>query len=74
MWERERLEKWNLLTLDWDYENYECPGSEVCCDMIRSQELRAEVWKRGGRGWWSEDDESKVVYLKRKKKGRKVKN
>jgi hypothetical protein len=30
--------------------------------MLRSFEERSEIWARGGRGWWSEDDLSKIIW------------
>ena len=31
-------------------------------EMQKSFKARHKIWKRGGRGWWSEEDESRVVW------------
>ena len=46
------------------------PSSKAEREMEKSQERRSEIWLRGGRGWWSKHDESKVVYPDARKKDR----
>ncbi|MCJ1434095.1 hypothetical protein MMC27_003461 [Xylographa pallens] len=66
MWDLERLEQWDLFREPWErvpeanvdfVQEYEA--------MIRSFGERSKIWRRGGRGWWSEGDESKVVWRKK---------
>ncbi|EFQ99502.1 hypothetical protein MGYG_02515 [Nannizzia gypsea CBS 118893] len=63
MWDYERLSKWGLLKTPWQRQPVEPP--EVARDMrekvLQSHRRRTEIWLIGGRGWWSEEDESKVV-------------
>jgi hypothetical protein len=65
LWDKDRLERWDLL------EEYQLPStrslrppSHNTFDQVweRSLQRRAHIYLHGGRGWWSEDDESKVVY------------
>ena len=67
MWDYARLAKWGLLDCDWfllpwrpiatwdDRQRHES-------EMQKSFKARHKIWKRGGRGWWSEEDESRVVW------------
>jgi hypothetical protein len=65
LWDKDRLERWGLLK--------ECrqasPGSRRLPShntfdeaWERSLQRRAQIYLHGGRGWWSEDDESRVIY------------
>ncbi|MCJ1283012.1 hypothetical protein MMC26_002339 [Xylographa opegraphella] len=65
MWDLARLEQWNLFEQAWR------SGMEPRIDfveeyraMVRSFDARSEIYQRGGRGWWSEGDESKIVWKK----------
>ena len=31
-------------------------------DIVYSYHRRTEIWEQGGRGWWSKDDESHIVW------------
>lgn len=31
-------------------------------DVEHSYKRRSEIWRKGGRGWWSKDDESHIVW------------
>ena len=65
MWDLERLEHWDLFRAPW--ENASEAKSELVEEyeaMIKSFDTRSEIWHRGGRGWWSEGDESKIVWKK----------
>ncbi len=72
MWDRKRLLEHDLLSTQWmnprrrPYDPDEYRRRQD--DMSRSFDLRSEIWRRGGRGWWAEGDESKVVWpVKRQK-------
>lgn len=66
MWDYDRLSRWGLLKIPWR----PIPGpsreeqNRQWEEMRRSFDRRTEIWRSGGRGWWSEHDESKVVYRK----------
>lgn len=64
MWDRERLANLGLLKIPWQPPPLE-PLSEMnerYQKIRRSYHRRTEIWLKGGTGWWSEHDESKVVY------------
>ncbi|EGD94589.1 hypothetical protein TESG_02099 [Trichophyton tonsurans CBS 112818] len=64
MWDYSRLSNWGLLRVPWQPPPREPP--EVELDMrekvFRSHQRRSDIYLQGGRGWWSEEDESRVVY------------
>lgn len=69
MWDRSRLEAVGLFREPWDESSYSGSAALEQQDAARrraglqeSWERREWVWKRGGRGWWSGGDESKVIY------------
>ncbi|CAK7225284.1 hypothetical protein SCUCBS95973_005812 [Sporothrix curviconia] len=65
-WDEDRLQRYNVLELFTDT----APRSELEMEDVRSEILAMEashrarktVWQRGGRGYWSEDDDSRVVW------------
>ncbi|KAK7935315.1 hypothetical protein PG985_000810 [Apiospora marii] len=69
MWDRSRLKVIGLFREPWLDPSYSGGATLEQQDAARrraglqeSWEKREWVWKRGGRGWWSADDESKVIY------------
>jgi hypothetical protein len=63
MWDHERLANWGLLKIPWQAQ----PEAHAEWERARkrmqwSQNRRSKIWRRGGRGWWSANDESKVIY------------
>ncbi|KAK8136767.1 hypothetical protein PG984_004707 [Apiospora sp. TS-2023a] len=70
MWDRSRLEaidlfreSWNLSSYSsgaWEEQPHDAAQRRRC--LRETWERREWIWKRGGRGWWSWDDESKVIY------------
>ena len=67
MWDSARLAAWGLLDQDWHSIPYEEPVEPSqrlfrIADMENSYNARREIWDRGGRGWWSPGDESRVVW------------
>ncbi|KAH6869751.1 hypothetical protein B0T10DRAFT_501270 [Thelonectria olida] len=74
-WDEARLEKLGALIEDGPAKLVTPPNplqvyGELANDQLQaSRTRRSEIWRRGGSGWWSQDDESKVVWPDRKKKG-----
>lgn len=66
MWDSARLAAWGLLDKDWRTIPREAfdssPRPRRLVDMVDSWKARREIWNRGGRGWWSPGDESRVVW------------
>lgn len=66
MWDDWRLQKWNLFSEPFSDRNYPPLRNELTEERQReikeSWERRSEIYRRGGRGWWSKDDESKIVW------------
>ena len=67
MWDSARLAAWGLLDHDWHSIPCEEPPddsqrSRRSLDMYSSFNARRKIWDRGGRGWWSPGDESRVVW------------
>ena len=66
MWDSARLAQWGLLDHKWQ----EFPHKSVSSEeerrygrMMRdSFETRHKIWRRGGRGWWSPGDESRIIW------------
>ena len=65
MWDLERLERWNLFGAAWESDpKVDIDYVQEYQAMIKSFDERSEIYERGGRGWWSEGDESKIVWEK----------
>ena len=67
MWDFARLAAWGLLDQDWHSIPCEEPVhivqlSRRMADNLNSWKARSAIWERGGRGWWSFGDESRVVW------------
>ncbi|KAK7953507.1 hypothetical protein PG988_014201 [Apiospora saccharicola] len=69
MWNRSRLEAIGLFRESWNLSSYSSGASREeeqqystrrRAGLRESWERREWIWKRGGRGWWSWDDESLV--------------
>ena len=66
MWDNNRIEKLGLFS-----NMYSIPPEEHYYErsriefelMERSCLERKRIWMRGGRGWWTEGDESRIVWL-----------
>ncbi|KAL2671435.1 hypothetical protein Neosp_014022 [[Neocosmospora] mangrovei] len=73
-WDEARLEKLGAVTQDGrakltapadPLKSYrELENSQLQASRAR----RSEIWGQGGSGWWSQNDESKVVWTEKKKK------
>lgn len=67
-WDEARLEKLGALTQDGPAELMapEDPLGvyrEVEARQLRESRIRrSQIWRQGGSGWWSKDDESKIVW------------
>ncbi|CAH0050892.1 unnamed protein product [Clonostachys solani] len=70
-WDLARLEKQEFSGARWETDQAPDPIADYWTNqmlnppietVLMSRERRSEIWKAGGRGWWSFDDESKVVY------------
>ena len=71
MWDNDRLERLGLCS-----ETCASPPEEHVYKMRSRTEVevmersfveRTNIWIRGGRGWWAEGDESKIVWLPQEK-------
>ena len=66
MWDSARLAQWGLLDHEWIGLPHETFSSEEQRRrgrrMIASFEARHKIWSRGGRGWWSFCDESRIIW------------
>ena len=69
-WDLDRLEKSDLLEKPFtdlaltntDYDDDLIGEGADHDDMEDSYNKRHQIWKRGGRGWWSRDDETRVQW------------
>ena len=63
-WDQWRLENWGILRTPWEWWLLGSPGPsrEEYLKMRASLDRRSEIYLDGGRGWWSENDESHIVY------------
>ncbi|KAL6720884.1 hypothetical protein ACLMJK_002809 [Lecanora helva] len=71
MWDMVRWERWGLLNeewersppKEWDPEYFTGSGTKYCYDEIHeSFNIRHEISRRGGRGWWAPGDESGIQW------------
>lgn len=66
MWDSTRLAQWDLLKHVWDelpHEPFIIDDHHRRQDKMRdSFEARHKIWRRGGRGWWSPGDESRIIW------------
>ena len=63
LWDYDRLNALDVLDRPWvlaEGERRFSPGSLE--DMTPSLEARQAIYSRGGRGYWAEDDESRIVW------------
>ena len=67
MWDSTRLAQWSILDHEWLKLPHELPITyfkqchrEVVAAV--SFDARLKIWRRGGRGWWSAGDESRIVW------------
>ena len=63
-WDQWRLDNWGLMRTPWVWRPPRRPGPsrEEYAKMRASLDRRSEIYLDGGRGWWSENDESHIVY------------
>lgn len=63
MWDRTTLEEMGIFEEDWDEDGralyIEARSMEL---RVASQKRREQIHFSGGRGWWSFDDESKIIW------------
>ncbi|KAF3483594.1 uncharacterized protein GIQ15_02918 [Arthroderma uncinatum] len=66
MWSHRRLSRWGLLKTPWQFPPFSSyhQSPEVEEAVLRSHQRRTEIWLKGGRGWWSEDDETMAKGLR----------
>jgi len=63
MWDRGTLEEMGIFEDDWD-ELGRALWREMVSRELReaSHKRREEIYRAGGRGWWSFEDESRIVW------------
>lgn len=64
MWDYSRLvDEWDLFSKPFEsVENNTCASAYSEKDIEYSYAQRSDIFYRGGSGWWSKDDESKIVW------------
>ncbi len=65
MWDRARLDEWSVFQQPWEPPDNPHRGDQQTshkAEMQMSWRRRSEIHLRGGEGWWSVADESKVVW------------
>ena len=71
MWDLARWERWGALDEVWqenppaEYDperDYGVDYGRQCEEMRESFRVRHEICKRGGRGWWASNDESRIQW------------
>ena len=71
MFDFDRLSRWNVFSAPFDaeeafddwYKRRREEDDEPYERMTRSWDERSKIWLRGGRGWWSDGDESKLIWI-----------
>ena len=71
MFDHDGLCKWNILSKPFKPADRAKPEERALAalrnDHIEeSWDARSKIWQQGGRGWWSENDQSKLVWPFRK--------
>jgi hypothetical protein len=69
MWDRSRLDGMGIFEDDWVEREAEPPSEDIIRrreQRLASTQRRGEIYWAGGRGWWSFNDESKVVWPNRR--------
>lgn len=68
LWDKDRLQQYNLLELfagALPKSELELEDSEAEHDiMIKSFDERSKIWQKAGRGYWSQGDETRIVWRK----------
>lgn len=64
MWDSSRLAQWGLLNHDWDDLPHQPFTIKKHCYRLMEDSFKArhKIWCRGGRGWWSPGDESRITW------------
>ena len=68
LWDLSRLEAWPVFQQHWEPPDTTAASTDrasyrAALYLREKCKRRSQIYKLGGRGWWSPDDESKVVYL-----------
>lgn len=67
MWDKKRLDEWELLSsprgeLPEEIDNAVYADESEVRKQHGSWEARCEIWRKGGRGWWSFDDVTQMEW------------
>jgi hypothetical protein len=68
MWDRLRLvHQFDIRNIAYSFAEHGCPeiqpkGTMDVEEVECSHKRRSEIWDAGGRGWWSKDNESRIVW------------
>ena len=69
LWDKARLNAWGLFAKGWTaqraHERAQERSRKVSKQSDRLNKLweeRSRIWQLGGKGWWAEGDESKIVW------------
>ncbi len=69
MWDFSRISQWDCFHVPWlDTTDVIHRGEEIKrrhAAMMKSFDQRSGIYRRGGRGWWSPDDESRIIWQPR---------
>ena len=59
-WDNSRLDKFEALETPWQLPDEDPPVDYT--EMRKSHDRRSQIYMAGGRGWWSWEDETKVIW------------
>lgn len=69
LWDHARLTSWGVFNMACDDREYKTYHDYLSEDHIisyeelsKSWDKRSKIWNQGGRGWWKEGDESRIVW------------
>lgn len=59
----DRLEEWDMFAQPFEDIKVRQGHGQEFEDMKRSWDVRSSIYERGGRGWWSDGDESRIRWI-----------
>ncbi len=78
MWDSQRLSAWGLFRKPYDWAYFNARDDALRAELkrryeeaLRTEELRSNVWLKGGSGYWTED-ESEIVWDDRQRRSGRV--
>ncbi|RFU35659.1 hypothetical protein B7463_g715, partial [Scytalidium lignicola] len=65
MWDCVRLNKWNIFQKPWEAFYVADEAAQRSAEMRVSFDQRSKIYVAGGRGWWSLEDQSQIIWTVR---------